>query len=430
MMKKNSKGSELENLQLHRTQCSKLLSKIIAPALFEELKEDAKGKKYSMLVDKATDVATDKHICVIVRYYSDSRSRIVTEFGGHVPIVGATGHEMFLTMSNTLGKMGLKWSDCVGFGSDGASSKIGEHNSVWSRVREQSPNCQLNRCVCHSLALCIEKAFDKLPSNLGHLLQEVPKWFSKSVIRRDAFKELFRVMDAKEEQRGTPLPFQKLSCTRWLVRGKVIYNILLNWEELKAYFAVAVPRADVSCLYKAREILGMLEDTVNLLYFHFVSPIVTEFERNNSVFQTTDADPEELVSELVLHHKSLQDRILDRNGKPLPLNMVDYGAKFMHELYTFINQQNHSAEAVDKVNEVKRRCASLLIEALKQVERRLPASTGIFKGLSAFAPCKVLCQTATHTHNHKLSPLEKTTSNINLLRSFNLSFIAHQLRFH
>ncbi|KAG7163211.1 hypothetical protein Hamer_G002301 [Homarus americanus] len=58
----------------------------------------------------------------------------------------------------------------------------------------------------------------------------------------------------------------------------------------------------------------------------------------------TDADPEELV----LHHKSLQDRNLYRNGKPLPLNMVDYGAKFMHELYTFINQQNHSAEAVGK----------------------------------------------------------------------------------
>ncbi|KAG7162221.1 AP-4 complex accessory subunit Tepsin-like [Homarus americanus] len=147
------------------------------------------------------------------------------------------------------------------------------------------------------------------------------------------------------ERKGTPLPFQKLLCTRWLVRGKVIYNILLNWEELKAYFAVTVPRADASCLYKAREALGMLEDPVNLLYFHYVSPIVTEFERVHSLFQTTDADPKELVSE---HHKSLQDRILDRNGKPLPLNMVDYGAKFMHELYTFINQRNHSAEAVGK----------------------------------------------------------------------------------
>ncbi|KAG7159009.1 hypothetical protein Hamer_G006419 [Homarus americanus] len=98
-----------------------------------------------------------------------------------------------------------------------------------------------------------------------------------------------------------------------------------------------------------------------------------KFQRVNFLFQTIDADPEELVSELVLYHKVLQYRILDGNGKPLPLNMVDYGAKFMHELYTFINQQNRSAEAVSKVDEVKERCAGLLIEALKQVEGRLPA---------------------------------------------------------
>ncbi|KAG7153941.1 putative baculoviral IAP repeat-containing protein 6-like 2 [Homarus americanus] len=96
------------------------------------------------------------------------------------------------------------------------------------------------------------------------------------------------------------------------------------------------------------EFLGMLKDPINLLYFHFVSPIVTEFERVNSLFQTTDADTEEL---------------------------------------------NHSAEEVGKVDEVKRLCAGLVIEALKQVESRLPASTGISKGLSAFAPRKVLSQT-------------------------------------
>ncbi|KAG7169528.1 hypothetical protein Hamer_G027703, partial [Homarus americanus] len=187
---------------------------------------------------------------------------------------------------------------------------------------------------------CIEKAFGKLPSNIGHLLHEVPKWFSKSVICREAFKELFRVMDAKEERKDTPLPFQKFS-----FRGKVIYNILLNWKELKGYFAVVVPKAGLTCRDRAREFLGMLKDPFNLLYFHFLSPIVTEFERVNSLFQTTDADPEELV---------IESR---------------------------------------KVDEVKRLCAGLLIEALKQVESRLPASTGISKGLSAFAPRKVLSQT-------------------------------------
>ncbi|KAJ8409887.1 hypothetical protein AAFF_G00209280 [Aldrovandia affinis] len=82
----------------------------------------------------------------------------------------------------------------------------------------------------------MERAFEKLPSNLGYLLSEVPKWFSKSTLRREAFNNLFQVMDANNDRRGTPKPFQKMSTTRWLVRGKVIYSLLVNWHELKAFF--------------------------------------------------------------------------------------------------------------------------------------------------------------------------------------------------
>ena len=53
----------------------------------------------------------------------------------------------FLALTKLANKLGLQWSDCVGFGSDGASSMVGQHNSVWSRIKQESPNCQLNKCV-------------------------------------------------------------------------------------------------------------------------------------------------------------------------------------------------------------------------------------------------------------------------------------------
>jgi hypothetical protein len=34
------------------------------------------------------------------------------------------------------------------------------------------------------------------------------------------------------------LPFEK-PFMQWLVRGKIMFNILMNWEELKAYFTSA-----------------------------------------------------------------------------------------------------------------------------------------------------------------------------------------------
>lgn len=131
IIRRNGRGSELQNIQLHRTKCTKLISRVVSPALLDELKEDVKGKKFSVLVDEVTDLAVNKHVCVVIRYFSESRCKIATEFVGLVPVVGATGNDIFLALNTLLEKIGLTLSDCVGFASDGASSMTGKHNSVW-----------------------------------------------------------------------------------------------------------------------------------------------------------------------------------------------------------------------------------------------------------------------------------------------------------
>lgn len=50
----------------------------------------------------------------------------------------------------------------------------------------------LMRCVCHSLALCIQKAFEKMPSSIGYLLAEIPRWFCKSPLGRHDYSQLFQ----------------------------------------------------------------------------------------------------------------------------------------------------------------------------------------------------------------------------------------------
>ena len=118
-------------------------------------------------------------------------------------------------------------------------------------------------------------AFEKMPANVGFMLSEIPKWFSKSGACRDAYKELFQTFEGCSVKSSTiPLPFKKCNQTKWLVRGKVIFNILVNWEILKTYFSLAECEGEANVRYKARLIKEMLHDPINYLYFHFLSPVV------------------------------------------------------------------------------------------------------------------------------------------------------------
>jgi hypothetical protein len=217
---RNAVGSSIANMKMHRTKCTKILTNIVGPALKEELITEVEGKKFSLIVDETTNVSTAKQLCVLIRYYSNVEKKIVTAFVDLVTVVHAAADDLFNAIRDCLRGVGLELVDCVGYASDRASVMVGQHDSVWTTIAAVALNCIKLTCVCHSLSLCIQHAFEKLPSSLGFLLAEIPKWFSKSTIRRDAYKTLFDVMSPDTDQLP---PFEKYSATRWLVRGKLIF---------------------------------------------------------------------------------------------------------------------------------------------------------------------------------------------------------------
>jgi hypothetical protein len=88
-----------------------------------------------------------------------------------------------------------------------------------------------------------------------------------------------------EPNRTALLPFEKPSFMWWLVGGKVMLNILMNWEELKAYFTSAeLAHSQFDTKFKARLLKEMLSDYKNYLFFEFATAVVQEFEGLNSLF--------------------------------------------------------------------------------------------------------------------------------------------------
>jgi len=58
------------SLNLHRTKCSLLIQKVIAPTLLSDLLDDLRNCPYSLIIDESTDVGTVKYLCVCIRYFS------------------------------------------------------------------------------------------------------------------------------------------------------------------------------------------------------------------------------------------------------------------------------------------------------------------------------------------------------------------------
>jgi len=90
-----------------------------------------------------------------------------------------------------------------------------------------------------------------------------------------------------------------------------MFNILMNWEGLKAYLTsaeLAQSQFDRKC---GARLLKEMSDNKNYLFSEFATPVVQEFETLNSLFLQTKADTNELYQQIFLHQKSFQNRLYD-----------------------------------------------------------------------------------------------------------------------
>ena len=68
VVKEYSSKSALENIRLHRTKCTKLITNVVAKSYYEELIEELREVMFSLLVDESTDVSVSKllYLCEIL----------------------------------------------------------------------------------------------------------------------------------------------------------------------------------------------------------------------------------------------------------------------------------------------------------------------------------------------------------------------------
>ena len=337
MLRSQGAKSVYEDIKIHRTKCSMIIKNVIGASLREELRQAMQGRRFSLMIDESTDVSTKKLLSVCARFFDQRVGEVVEIFLGNIEVVSCTGELLFEAMKEVLNLYGLEVSNTIGFSSDGAANVAGQHNSAWSRVKEEAPDCVQLKCTCHSLQLCVQHSFEHIPGSIGLMLTEIPSYFSRSSLRREDFIELFKVLNDGASPFNSV--FAHYCATRWLGRGAVIENIRSHWWDLKAYFDVAQNQAPVRDRYRVRELYGMLSDPLNLLYFEFLSPIIREMETLNRKFQTSHPDMNALLKMLELQVRSVRARVYDDRGKSMHILCCDYGVNFEEQAAKLDSEQ-------------------------------------------------------------------------------------------
>ena len=122
------------------------------------------------MVDETTYISVAKDLAIIIRCFSEKQRKANDCLLEIISLSSATGELIFNAIKKTLDWYCLDLKKCVGFGCDDDSVMVGQHLSVWSRIKEVNvnPSCILMKCIRHSLVLCAGSAwFQEAVEQLG-----------------------------------------------------------------------------------------------------------------------------------------------------------------------------------------------------------------------------------------------------------------------
>ncbi|KAE9524063.1 hypothetical protein AGLY_015544 [Aphis glycines] len=348
-----------DNIKMHRTKCSSIIINILAPFFINNLREDIGTSKYSLLIDESTDISVLKFLGMAIIYYSRDKNDIVTTFFALEQLGECNAQAIVDAMKSALQKYNLDIKNLIGIGSDNASVMVGINKGVYAILKQENPNLILIRCVCHSLQLATSQACaETVPRHLDFLISESYNWFSKSTLRQQSYKDLYKCMNENHE----PLKIVQACNTRWLS----IETAVIEREEC----------------YSAEMLYTLYKDEHNLAYLLFLRPLLGEIQRVNKLFESEYADPTKLGSELISLITFLGKIIVVPSFNfTKSTNFTDHLNPKPYLGYGFEN----------KVEDLKKK-GKLSSDQEQQLQQRLPENIQILKKIEVFSPQNALKQ--------------------------------------
>ncbi|XP_077279781.1 uncharacterized protein LOC143907119, partial [Temnothorax americanus] len=380
----DNKSQVLSEIKIHRTKGTALINNVISPCLLEDLINDLGNGHYSLIIDESTAVDTKKILCLIIRYFSETKKKIVTTFYRLIEIEGGDANTLISAFKNQILKDGLKMENLIGIGVDGANVMIGKHHSFSSILKETNSELVVVKCVCHSLHLAAEYSCKCLPRNLDFIVKECHNWFSCSSKRQIEYAKLYKVLEDKK-----PLKIDKLSGTRWLARCEAITKIIDQWDALKLHFNIV---KDKERCYTADQLYNMFNTQSNFVYLTFLKHILKLLTEINKTFQAENANSLKLLDDLhslLYYYMNIlipPSRLQLEKKNLASFNFKDYVMRIEAIDFGYSFEQAASGLPHHELKVIKERCRDFLICLCEQLQNRIPDNIKLLEKISLLSP--------------------------------------------
>lgn len=392
-------------MSLGRTKCTALIKSVLAPHFQKLLAEDISDCNYSLIIDESTDITVDKYLGIVIRYFSKSQQKIVTTFLHLCVLEDTTARGITTEILKVLKDFKLNISNMVGLGTDNAKVMTGVNRGVISLLKEKNENIILVPCICHSIQLAVSAASKCLPDEIEYLISETYNWFAKSSLRQKNYKNIYAAINDDLQ----PLKLVRACDTRWLSVEFAVNRIENQWLELKTHFDIA---ATLESCHQAK-ILKQLYNDKNLLYLKFLKPLLSEVQKTNKMFESNDADPTLLFTELNILLKNLSNQIVLKpdNFDELNSNLENFYIDTPHFNYNFENCINSKRQTIDNETEKEIRitCRNFVAKLIYQLRQRLPKNFETLKNINFFSVENSLKRNKSKLYDHFKEEMTKLT---------------------
>ena len=321
--------------------------KAISNVTYGKVLESVKSSPYfGVMIDETTDIANLQKLIIYLSYWDKALFKVRYVFFKIVEIQSKTGESIYNELVSILEKDGLMIHKLIGISTDGASSMVGCHSGVKTRLIELNPFILSTHCIAHRMNLASHDSFNEFIDlvRFEKTVKEIYSYFSRSSKR---YNELKGFQEINKE------PILKLSQpaeTRWTSLYNSIKKIETFYNSLLCTF-----RADKTTDGIAEALFQTMSSRKFLLIFDLVLSVLHAINRVIVFFQTEELNYPMLDSYLSDSIKDLE-RIQKNN-----LESKNWEDRFKQIMVRMICQNND----FDQANLLKKNYINKTIQSLK-----------------------------------------------------------------